>query len=232
MKNQHSKIQTRKESEAETISLYEILNILKRKKQSEQLMKVYWLEKLNKIGIDNLRIKENEENQKEVYLKLASSESYEFYLTKEKNQTALKTVNETTEIPDTFTKNKSLLYILYDSFLCFYGANTTSTFHNQAYNANAQVDITKDYLKLEVSNFEITYYTHHQNAYSLKAKNNTRKNFFQHESPEEILKRIYLKIDDCPDWIKQELYQKRATQNLQKKQARTRKSFPFFPKQK
>ena len=134
---------------------------------------------------------------------------------------------------------------MYDELLKYadYKDYMAQTTNRKPINSNFNVSISNHGIIISVKDFnswygnelELSASSSYEDGYELKCNSSIVINAFR-GNEEEVFRRIYVKISDCPEWCQSILYETRQNQLLateqrkEKKLALARKFFPFFKK--
>jgi len=144
---------------------------------------------------------------------------------------------------EVFAKLSSELSKLYDELISFadYKNGGNAKYKTKSVNSSFGVDISHYGAGIFVQSQENSYLNDfkmfspsYDNDYSIECNSSIVNETFK-DKESEIFKKIFVKIDDCPEWAKSSLYEIRQKQlaeemKRQKRLALTRKIFPFLKK--
>lgn len=143
---------------------------------------------------------------------------------------------------EVFTVLSSDLSKLYDEFMTFadYNDDDKSNFYIKPVNSRFCVEVSRFGVEIYVNSRTNLYqrdfklFSSSYGEYSIKCNSSIVNDAFKNNE-DEIFKRIFIKIDDCPEWTKSTLYEIRQKQLAEEKKKEKRlefkrKLFPFLKK--
>ena len=149
-------------------------------------------------------------------------------------------------------QNEKLL-ALYDEYIKFTNFSTQFSNNVKPINSNFLVNISNDdvdiYINSKINSinkdFSLLHSTHNSGKYKCKCNSNILFDVIN-KNEDQIFKKIFVKIEDCPEWMRESLYELREKQvqdqlieertkqtkqfKKQKRLELKNKFFPFFKK--
>lgn len=225
-----------KTKDTDCISLYDIANLMKKSKNEYNRIENEYEKHLNSV------LKEKQlyiylsfnYAKKQLIIGVAKEPSNHFYtitLTKQDEELYIVEI-ETPYFNEILKTIGSDLSKIYDEFMKFSDSNTQKNYNIKPLNSNFLVDINSYGVSThpETENFELSSHSYTK-KYDYKCDSVSVLTAL-HGKEDEIFKRIFVKIDDCPKWSKQALYQIRQEQLKEEKRLEEEQLYKETKKQK
>lgn len=133
-----------------------------------------------------------------------------------------------------FSAIEDILSELYDKYIKYSTLKNQDKHCIKPVNSQFNVNITQSHIKVKVLNpFHIMYPDFYlsqkitDGSYTYYCNSNEVLNIIK-DNETEILKRLFIKINDCPEWMQQELYEIRKQQLQQEKPTLKTKILSIF----
>lgn len=236
-----------KNNDNDCISLYDVLILLKKLNYEYDSVKNNFGYILNsKLDEDSSVIFHDFDYEKKIlhisFKKYRNSSYDNMYFTKQDGDLYV-VKSESCYTNEVFAVLSSSLSSMYDELLKYadYKDYRQAKNNRKPVNSNFSVDISNYGVRVCVKSFENHYINElelfapsYTDGYKFECNSNIVNEAFK-EKEDEIFKRIFVKISDCPKWSQAMLYEIRQNQlaKEQKEQKRlelTRKIFPFLKK--
>jgi len=248
-------LETEKNKDKDCISLYDVARVMKKKYNEYYLMRSYYQVCLaksmkDKYGDARVIINDFDYDKKEMLITFGCFDSYQNVYFAKNDEKIYITKTKSAKGKEILSTLENELSQLYDEFIKYRDFERQSIYGAKSSNTNFLVDIcnfrVSIYAKEELNRyknvFELSSYSN-TNEYDYNCDSNMVIRAFKGKE-NEILKRIFIKISDCPKWSQSILYEIRQNElieeqrqeekqryNERKKQKRLelkRKLFPFL----
>lgn len=245
-------LQSNKIKDTDCISIYDVFKVCAKRKYDEISLQKYYQYKLQRATNRDIILYSFDYDNKELsigvkwfgdYTKIVFSKRFgefgDLYIKRAETAFANNILYDVSDV----------LYEAYDKALSFKNFYTQSNFNIKAINSNFLVHITKN--GVDVTDKKYLDYKFNLCCFSERGNykcecNSSKVNDAIRNYENEIFKKIFIKIEDCPEWMQQELYAIRQNQldeeqkiedkekykqyRKQKRLELTRKIFPFLNK--
>ncbi len=223
--------------DSDCVSLYDVISVVRSKhndysyyqREFENWLKVGMNEYSNSYSVNTFNYKNME------------LEIVDYAIFVKVDQDLVIKQSETYKAQDLLVKCGEEISKYYDRCLEYREFFEQSSKNIKSSNSNFLIDIDKDEVSIFVKSQENRYMNDFElsadvrrNKYDYTCNSNAVISAFR-EKEAEIFKRIFIRIDDCPEWTKSDLYEIRQKQlseemKQQKRLALKRKIFPFLKK--
>ena len=232
-----------KNKDTDCISLYDISNLIREfGNQYKYIKDKYndYLEDILKSENHNSRLIiydfDYEKNQLEIGLKYWND--YDKIIFSKQNEDLYVVESESLYSQEILTLIGKDLSDLYDEFMKFYNFKVQFSYDIKSINSNFMIDIDQYGVNIFVNSpsnrffkdFELSSHSY-KSGYDYECNSTTVLSTLQGKE-DELFKRIFVKIDDCPLWSKQTLYQIRQEQLAEEKKLEERKTYKKEKKEK
>ena len=241
-----------KNKDADCISLYDVLVLLKKLRSEYRCLEEGYENNFNYIvhrrfNVNSAVVYHGFDYEKNIlhisFKKYRGGHYDDIYFAKQNGD--LYIVNQKSLWSDeVFSALCSSLSEMYDELLKYadYKDYMAQTTNRKPINSNFNVSISNHGIIISVKDFnswygnelELSASSSYEDGYELKCNSSIVINAFR-GNEEEVFRRIYVKISDCPEWCQSILYETRQNQlateqRKEKKLALARKFFPIFKK--
>ena len=229
-----------KNKDTDCISLYDISNLIRKFENEYKYIKDKYndyLEDILKSENQNSSLIIYDFNYEKKQLKIGLNywSNYDKIIFSKQNDDLYVVESESLYSQEVLNLIGKYLSELYDELMKLYNFKTQFSYDIKSINSNFIVDISQygvdiyDNSKI-LNNFKLSSHSY-KNGYDYECNSTTVLTSLQGKE-DEIFKRIFVKIDDCPLWSKQTLYQIRQEQLAEEKKLEEQKIYEKEKKEK
>lgn len=235
-----------KTKDTDCISLYDIANLMKKFNNGYNYIEKRYQEHFENIlrekyDNSNIIIYDFDYENKQLNIGFRRWEDYDKIVFSKQNDDLYVVESETPYSKEILTFIGKGLSELYDELIKFSDFKNQTAFNTKALNSNFLVDISQYGVEIHSNSpanslfkdFKLSSLSY-KNGYDYECNSTSVLTELQGKE-DEIFKSIFVKIDDCPEWSKQTLYQTREEQlykemERQRRLELKRKLFPWINK--
>lgn len=229
--------------DTDCISLYAITNLMKKFSNGYDYIKERYQEHFNNILREeyydsSIVIYDFDYKKKQLRIGFKYWNDYDKIVFTKQNDDLCVVESESLYSQEVLTLIGKGLSELYDELIKFSDFKNQSTFESKSSNSNFLVNVNAygvDICIISPSNrfsndFKLSSRSY-KNGYDYECNSTSVLSALQGKE-DEIFKRIFVKIDDCPEWSKQTLYQTRQEQLAEEKRLEEEQLYKEMKKQK
>lgn len=228
-------LQSNRIKDTDCISIHDVFEVCSKRKSNEIISKKMYQQKIERATNRDTTLYSFDYDNNELSIGIWSINEYQKIIFSKNYGDLYIKRSETAFASNILAAASDFLSEAYDEALRFKDFNTQSKFNIDAINSNFLVHITKHgvditdkvYLRYKFNLCRSSEYR----SYRCEC-NSSKVNDAIRDYESEIFKKIFVKIEDCPKWMQQELYAIRQNQLAEEQKIEDKEKYKQYRKQK